>query len=84
MINNTTLFINDTLNSTITNVTVYANAFASPTIKYIRFSDVSNVSDTVMFYKACVAVYPHIFIPVIVLSFVIGYCIINKVVNKNE
>ena len=80
MINNTTLFINQTLNSTITNVT----AFTIPTIRYIRFSDVSNVSDAITFYKACVAVYPHIFIPVIVLSFIVSYYVINKVVNKNE
>ena len=84
MINNTTILINQTLNSTITNVTVYANAFASPTIRYVRFSDISNVSDAVTFYKACVVVYPHIFIPVIVLSFIVSYYVINKVVNKNE
>ena len=80
MINNTTLFINCTLNSTITNVT----AFTIPTVRYIRFSDVSNVSDVVTFYKACVLVYPHIFIPVVILSFIVSYYIINKVVNKNE
>ena len=80
MINNTTILINQTLNSTITNVT----AFTIPTIRYIRFSDVSNVSDAITFYKACVAVYPHIFIPVIVLSFIVSYYVINKVVNKNE
>ena len=80
MINNTTIFINQTLNSTITNVT----AFTIPTVRYIRFSDVSNVFDAVTFYKACVVVYPHIFIPVIVLSFIVSYYVINKVVNKYE
>ena len=84
MINNTTVLINQTLNSTITNITVYANAFASPTVRYIRFSDISNVSDAVTFYKACMTVYPHIFIPVVILSFIIGYYVINKVVTKNE
>ena len=80
MINNTTLFINYTLNSTITNVT----AFTIPTVRYVSFSDVSNVSDAVTFYKACMVVYPHIFILVIVLSFIVSYYVINKVVNKNE
>ena len=80
MINNTTIFINCTFNSTITNVT----AFTIPTVRYVSFSNISNVSDAATFYKACVVVYPHIFIPVIILSFIIGYCIINKVVNKNE
>ena len=80
MINNTTLFINQTLNSTITNVT----AFTIPTVRYVSFQNISNVSDAVTFYKACMVVYPHIFIPIIVLSFIVSYYAINKVVNKYE
>ena len=83
MLNNTTVFINQSLNDTITNATIYANAFASPTIRYIRFQDISNVSDAVTFYKACVGYYPHIFIPVVIISFMIGYAIIKDVI-KNE
>ena len=76
MLNNTTVFINQTLNSTIT-------GFPSviPTSQYMRFSDITNVSSAMKFYGACISVYPYIFIPVAVLSFIIGYYIIKKVIK---
>ena len=77
MLNNTTIFINQTLNDTITNFT----SFVMPETHYMRFSDITNTTDAMIFYKACISVYPHIFIPVGVLSFAIGYYIIKKVIK---
>ena len=76
MLNNTTVFINQSLNHTIT-------SFPSviPTTQYMNFSDITNVSSGIKFYGACISVYPHIFIPVAVLSFAIGYYIIKKVIK---
>ena len=76
MMNNTITGINQTLNHTIT-------GFPSeiPTTQYMNFSDITNVSGAIKFYGACISVYPHIFIPVAVLSFAIGYYIIKKVIK---
>ena len=76
MLNNTTVFINQSFNHTIT-------GFPSviPTTQYMNFSDITNVSDAMKFYGACISVYPYIFIPVAVLSFAIGYYIIKKVIK---
>ena len=76
MLNNTTVFINQSLNHTIT-------GFPSviPTTEYMRFTDITNASDAIKFYGACISVYPYIFIPVAVLSFAIGYYIIKKVIK---
>ena len=76
MLNNTTVFINQSFNHTIT-------GFPSviPTTQYMNFSDITNVSSAIKFYEACISVYPHIFIPVAVLSFAIGYYIIKKVIK---
>ena len=78
MLNNTTVFINQSVNHTIT-------GFPSviPATQYMNFSDITNASSVIKFYGACISVYPYIFIPVAVLSFVIGYYIIKKVI-KNE
>ena len=78
MLNNTTVFINQTLNHTIT-------GFSSviPTTQYMRFSDITNASDVIKFYGACISVYPYIFIPVAVLSFAIGYFIFDTVSKKD-
>ena len=76
MLNNTTVFINQSFNHTIT-------GFPSviPTTQYMRFSDITNASDAIKFYEACISVYPYIFIPVAVLSLMIGYYIIKKVIK---
>ena len=76
MLNNTTVFINQSFNHTIT-------GFPSviPTTQYMNFSDITNVSDAIKFYKACISVYPHIFIPVGMISIMIGYYIIKKVIK---
>ena len=76
MLNNTTVFINQSFNHTIT-------GFPSviPTTQYMRFSDITNVSDAMKFYGACISVYPYIFIPVGIISIMIGYYIIKKVIK---
>ena len=74
--NNTITGINQSLNHTIT-------GFPSviPTTQYMNFSDITNISDGIKFYGACISVYPYIFIPVAVLSFMIGYYIIKDVIK---
>ena len=76
MMNNTITGINQSFNHTIT-------GFPSviPTTQYMNFSDITNASDAIKFYGACISVYPYIFIPVGVLSFAIGYYIIKKVIK---
>ena len=76
MINNTTLFINQSVNHTIT-------GFPSviPTTQYMRFSDITNVSSGIKFYETCISIYPYIFIPVGMISIMIGYYIIKKVIK---
>ena len=76
MLNNTTVFINHTLNHTIT-----GNLSVISTTQYMRFSDITNVSDVIKFYGACISVYPYIFIPVGMISIMIGYYIIKKVIK---
>ena len=54
--------------------------FACSNTTYMHFSDITNVSSGIKFYGACISVYPNIFIPVGIISMMLGYAIIKDVI----
>ena len=76
MINNTTLFINQSLNNTITNCSM----FACSNTTYMHFSNITNISSGIKFYGACIGYYPIIFISIGIITLMVSYAIIKDVI----
>ena len=71
ILNNSTSFINESM-------------FRMSNITYMGVTDIHNIDSAIKFYSACFSVYPHIFIPIILVGLIIGYKVVKKYErNKN-
>lgn len=75
----------DTINTIINNSTlkfINESRFIISEPEYLYFSDIVDTNSAINFYKACFICYPHIFITVCVLSFIISYYCIKEVLKQ--
>ena len=79
MLNNTTVFINQSLNNTITNCSLFVS---SDHTTYMHFLDITNISSGVKFYGSCIGYYPIIFISIGIITLMISYAVIKDVINN--
>jgi len=45
----------------------------------MNVTDIHNIDSAIKFYSACFSVYPHIFIPIVILGLIIGYKVVKKI-----
>ena len=77
---------NTVINASILNNSTFINEsmFRMSNITYMDVTDIHNIDSTIKFYSACFSVYPHIFIPIILIGLIIGYKVVkNYERNKN-
>ena len=65
ILNNSTSFINESM-------------FRVSNVTYMDVTDIHNIDSAIKFYSACFSVYPHIFIPIILIGLIIGYKVVKK------
>jgi len=71
ILNNSTSFINESL-------------FRVSNVTYMDITDIHNIDSAIKFYSACFLVYPHIFIPIVLVGLIIGIKVVkNYERNKN-
>jgi len=73
--------MNNTVNSvSILNNSTFINEsmFRVSNITYMDVTDIHNIDSAIKFYSACFSVYPHIFIPIILIGLIIGYKVVKK------
>ena len=73
--------MNNTVNSvSILNNSTFINEsmFRMSNITYMGVTDIHNIDSAIKFYTACFSVYPHIFIPIVLIGLIIGYKVVKK------
>ena len=71
ILNNSTSFINE-------------SRFQVSNVTYMGVTDIYNIDSAIKFYTACFSVYPHIFIPIVLIGLIISYKVVkNYERNKN-
>jgi len=74
MMNNTVNSVSILNNSTFINESM----FRMSNITYMNITDIHNIDSAIKFYSACFSVYPHIFIPIVLIGLIIGYKVVKK------
>ena len=75
------------MNNTLCNVSILNNStsfinkslFRVSNVTYMNVTDIHNIDSAIKFYSACFSVYPHIFIPIVILGLIIGYKVVKKI-----
>jgi len=80
MMNNTVNSVSILNNSTFINESL----FRVSNVTYMDVTDIHNIDSAIKFYTACFSVYPHIFIPIVLVGLIISYKVVKKYErNKN-
>ena len=75
------------MNNTLCNVSILNNStsfiveslFRVSNVTYMDITDIHNIDSAIKFYSACFSVYPHIFIPIVLIGLIIGYKVVKKI-----
>lgn len=73
------------MNNTVNSVSMLNNStfinesmFRMSNITYMDVTDIHNIDSAIKFYNACFSVYPHIFIPIVLIGLIIGLKVVKK------